>query len=411
MEIRRRDADLRGQYKNTELKFDESTYHFSSEEKERQFVTAQFPTEQERETYKIYREEWHRSADEKCAADKPLAVIAELVSLCNLKCEMCYTVTPEFQKAIVGAQRMLPWDMVKAIIDECAEIGVYSMLFSWRGESTMYKSTGSDGKQYDFADVLSYARKRGILEITSLTNGRALNDELIEKIVEAQPNWISFSVDGIDEDYSKIRKPLKREKTDNPFEITISNIKKMIVARDQRGQTRPQIRTNTIFPPISKDPEGYRVFMEKLGVGLVTVNEMMDYRGNELPDEAIIENWFCQYPFQRLVISANGIMLPCPGSHNEEEELILGRYLGAPEKTVVENGKKKVVPYPELTIKDAWNSDKMREIRRLHKDNKRTDIWACKHCRHGAAKYGVTWIPQNWDMENMKWVGRVWRNG
>jgi MoaA/NifB/PqqE/SkfB family radical SAM enzyme len=275
----------------------------------------------------------------------------------------------------------------------------------------MYRSKGSDGKVYDYADVLSYARKKGILEVTSLTNGRSLNDKLIEKIVKAQPNWISFSIDGMFEDYGKIRKVLKSEEGKDPFQVVIGNMKKMIEVRNELGLSRPQIRTNTIFPPIAKNPERYRIFMEDIGVGLVTVNEMMDYRGAELPDEAVLGDWFCQYPFQRLVVSANGIVLPCPGSHNEEEELILGRYPGAPEKKVVVNGIKEVVNYPEITLKEAWESDKVKEVRKLHADNKRADIWACKHCRHGAEKFGVEWVPPNWDMGNMQWVGRSWRNG
>ena len=411
MSIREREGYLRERYKQKKLKFDESTYHFSSEGKEKEFIMSQFPTVEERGKYKVYREEWHRRSDEMDAGTFPLAVIAELVSSCNLRCEMCYTVTPEFQDAIVGAQRVLPWDMVVRIIDECVELGVYSMLFSWRGESAMYRSKGSDCEVYDYADVLSYARKKGILEVTSLTNGRSLNDELIEKIVKAQPNWISFSIDGMFEDYGKIRKVLKREEGRDPFQVVIGNMKKMIEVRDELGQSRPQIRTNTIFPPIAKDPEGYRKFMEDIGVGLVTVNEMMDYRGAELPDEAVLGDWFCQYPFQRLVVSANGIILPCPGSHNEEEELILGRYPGAPEKKAVVNGKKEVVNYPEITLKEAWGSDRVKNIRKLHANNKRADIWACKHCRHGAEKFGVEWVPPNWDMRNMKWVGRSWRNG
>ena len=47
---------------------------------------------------------------------------------------MCYTITEEFQDSVVGATRMLPWKIVKQIIDECAELGVYSILFSWRGD-------------------------------------------------------------------------------------------------------------------------------------------------------------------------------------------------------------------------------------------------------------------------------------
>lgn len=409
MGFRKKDAELASQFNKNKLKFDESTYYFSSKKKEKDFTESQFRDEEELERYKKYRLEWHRRTDEMDSGDVPLAVICELVSTCNLKCEMCYTMTPEFQDSVVGAQRVLPWDVVVGIIDECAEIGVCSLLFSWRGESTLYRSKGADGVWHDFGDVLQYARDKNILEVTSLTNGRSLNDGLIEKIVKAEPNWISFSIDGLEEEYNKIRKPLAEEKAESSFGIVLDNLNKMVALRDELGLKRPQMRSNTIYPAIAKDPEKYRKFMEDVGIGMVTVNEILDFRGDELPEELIMDNWFCSYPFQRLVVSANGIILPCPGAHNEEDELVIGRYPGSSEKTVIVDGVKKVVSYPEVTLKDAWNSEKIERVRRLHRENRRKEIDTCKYCRHGAKKHDVTWIPEDWNMEKMEWEGVTWR--
>ena len=47
---------------------------------------------------------------------------------------------------------------------------------------------------------------------------------------------------------------------------------------------------------------------------MITVNEIFDYRHTSAPDELIRKNWYCQYPFQRLTVSANGIIVPCTGS-------------------------------------------------------------------------------------------------
>ena len=398
-------------YDSNKMDFDESTYHYSSKEKEQQFINAQFVTEEEKRTYKIYREEWHRRADKLDSGDKPLAVICELVSSCNLHCEMCYTITPEFQDTVVGSQRMMPWAQVVKIVDECVEIGVYSILFSWRGESTMYRVKGPDGKLKDFADVLAYAREKGILEVTSLTNGRLMTPELVKKIVDAQPNWISFSVDGLGETYDKVREQVKTDKGENPFELLVKNIKMLVEERNRRGLAKPQIRSNTIFPAISENPEKYKQFMEEIGVGMVTVNAILDYRGAEMDEDDILDNWFCQYPFQRLVVSANGTIMACPGAHNEEEEVAMGLFPGGSKKTVKVNGTDKIIEQPEMTLMEAWRSDKLNQVRHLHATNRRKDIWACKHCRHGAKKYGAEWIPEEWDMQEMKWEdGRKFRN-
>ena len=96
---------------------------------------------------------------------------------------------------------MMPWEQVIKIVDECTEIGVYSILFSWRGESTMYRGNDADGKTRDFGDVLAYARSKRILEVTSLTNGRLLTKELESVIGEESAKEIAKAVvDKLDEE-------------------------------------------------------------------------------------------------------------------------------------------------------------------------------------------------------------------
>jgi len=181
--------------------------------------------------------------------------------------------------------------------------------------------------------------------------------------------------------------------------------------RNSQGKTRPQIRVNSIYPAIARDPQKYREFMEKIGVGWVTINELLDFREDELPDDAIIESWACQYPFQRLTISANGIMLPCTGAHNDESGLVLGRYVGTPPKmTRNVDGSFATVEVEERTLYQAWHGEKLQNIRWLHKNLRRTEITpGCRNCRHGAIKHGVDWVPEDWNMDTMEWEGGTWR--
>lgn len=385
-------------------------HSFDSTERQETFIRAMFVTEEERARYRTYRMEWYRRAKESDPGSAPLAVCCELVSYCNLQCPMCYSITEEFQSSVVGVQRQMPWNTVKAIIDECAALNVPSMLFSWRGESTLYHSSDDDGKKVTFPDVLAYARKAGILEITSLTNGHKIDGQMSRAIAEAEPSWISVSVDGLQDNYNKIRTPVQKIGTQyNAFGEVTENIRRIIEFRDSLGKTRPQIRTNTIYPPIAKDPLAYYEYMKNLGVGWVTVNELLDFRGDKLPAESVLKDWICQYPFQRLTISANGSMLPCTGAHNEEREMLLGRYRGSCPKKVIISGKAEVIDIPEVTIKEVWYSERFQKIRELHKAQKRCEILACRNCRHGAVKNGVEWMPEDWDMKTMEWKGREWK--
>ncbi|MCK5174603.1 MAG: radical SAM protein [Planctomycetes bacterium] len=402
---------------NRTMPVNEQQHSFDTTERQEAFVKAQYPTEEQLQRYYDYRKEWYRRPKEFDAGLFPLAVGIELVSSCNLNCPMCYTITEEFQSSVIGSQRMMPWETVTALVDECAELGVYSILFSWRGESTLYRSR-HDGREYGFADALAYARSKGIMEVSCLTNGQIIDREMAEAIVEAEPNWINISIDGLGETYNKIRTPRAKRSTDyNAFRVITENIERLVAIRDSKGKTRPQLRSNTIFPTIAEGPDEYFNFMKEIGIGWVTVNEILDFRGSgtdgeELPEDAIVRDWACQYPFQRLMVSANGTIVPCTGAHNEESSLALGRYKGSSPKVIKNaDGSSRQVDIPEVTLHQAWHCDKVKKIRQIHKQGQRVGIKGCKNCRHGAVKHGVTWMPSDWDTDSMEWTGHKFRNG
>ena len=412
---REKELKTKWEGKNDKVTVNESQFSLlRSEKEEKEFGVKQFSSEDELKRYKHYREEWYRRAKEFDHGSAPLEVTIELVSTCNLGCSMCYTITEEFQSSVVGSTRMLPWPIVKNIIDECSEIGVYSLLFSWRGESSLYRYKNKDGSLITFTDVLNYAVKKGILEVTSLTHGQDFSDEFCDSLVKAQPNWISFSIDGLNDDYNKIRTPRnkKGDKSYNPFERVMNTIKKINFYKKKYNFKRPQIRTNAIFPPISKNVDEYKNFMYENGVSWVTVNEIMDFRTDDLSDDEVKQNWACQYPFQRITVAANGVLLPCTGAHNEEKDLNLGQYSGTEAKKI-KLGKDLVKTNPDyFSIKDVWKSQKLNYIRKKHKSGERQDLKkGCRNCRHGSKKNGVDFVPSDWDFENMDWKGHDFKHG
>ena len=299
VKFRLREENLKKKYdgKNDMVPVNAPQFVYVSEEKEEEFYRGMYPNKKDREVYEAYRDEWYRRAKEFDAGEVPLSINIELVSTCNLACTMCYTITDKFQNSIVGAQRMMPWKIVKAIIDDAADNGVFCLSFSWRGESTMYRYNDGD-KVYTFPDVLKYAVDRGILEVNSLTHGQLIDEKMAEEIVLAQPSWISFSIDGLEKEYNQIRTPADKLNTDyNAFERVIESIKMVNKYKKKHNSLRPQLRTNTIFPAIQKNPEEYKKFMENIGIDFITVNEIVDYRHHKLEDENVRENWACQFPF------------------------------------------------------------------------------------------------------------------
>lgn len=403
-----KETDLASRFKGVadRIPIHQVQYSFDTEERERAFVEAMFPTEDELARYRVYRTEWHRRPKENDPGPAPLAVCCELVSTCDLACSMCYTITRDFRNSVAGSNRLMPWPLARRVIDECAELGVASLLLSWRGEPTLYRWRDGD-RVVTFPDVVAYARRRGILEITAITHGQNIDDAMAAAIVAAEPSWISFSVDGMEDDYNKIRTPPHVDPARyDAFATVIANIGRLVRARRAAGWRRPQIRTNAIFPAVARDPDRYRRTLLDVGVDMITVNELLDLRAGGLDADHVNEDWGCQYPFQRLSVTTGGTVLPCTGAYLEQSGLALGRYRGFPPRQLRDaEGREISMDMPELSLAEAWHCSKLETIRSLHQGGRRCEIDpGCRDCNHGARKHGYDRAPEDWDSEAMRWM-------
>ena len=353
--IRLREESLKKKWDGVtdQVPVNETQYSFDTPERELTFQRAQFPTEEEWRRYGEYREEWYRRAKEFDPGDAPLAVICELVSTCNLACPMCYTNTEEFKYSVVGAQRMLPYETVCRVIDECAELGVPSILFSWRGESALYHSR-FNGEVKRLPDVFAYARKKGILETTCLTNGQGIDEKMARAIVAAEPSWINFSIDGLGDVYNKVRTPRK-------YEEALEKVKTFMAVRERLGAKKPLVKVQTLWSAIKNNPEEYLEVMGNI-VDKVSYNIDMDFeRIHLVPDP----NYICYRLWQRLAVTSHGDILKCPSDFQKEQ--VLGN---------VES----------KSIKEIWDTEQQRH-RELHLARKRVEDPVCKKCHHGALTY------------------------
>ncbi len=169
----------------------------SFEVKSREELFETYKSEGWEEEYTAYRNNWSKFPKEQIVNEYPLLVDIELASLCNLKCPMCYTITDEFKEKVNA--KLVDFELYKKIIDEISG-KVPALRLSLRGESTLHPK---------FIECIKYAKDKGIKEISTLTNGSKLDLDFFEKIVNAGIDWITISVDGLNEEYEKIRKPLK----------------------------------------------------------------------------------------------------------------------------------------------------------------------------------------------------------
>ncbi|MBU2699168.1 MoaA/NifB/PqqE/SkfB family radical SAM enzyme [Sporomusaceae bacterium BoRhaA] len=289
--------------------------------------------------YQEYRNNWTEYAKMQVVSDYPLLVDLELSSLCNLTCPMCYTITEEFKQHIHAT--LMDFELFKKVIREIAG-KVPAIRLSLRGEPTLHPH---------FIEAIKFAKKNGIHEVSALTNGSKLSADYFTDMMEAGIDWITISVDGLNEKYESIRKPLQ-------FVDILQKIKDIQVIKKKNACHRPVIKIQSIWPAIKEDPETfYNTFAPY--TDLIAFNPLIDYLGQD--SEILYESEFsCPQLYQRLVIGADGLVMMC--SNDENGTVILG------DANID-------------TIHDIWHGKNLENIRKVHREpDGFRNIPVCKHC-------------------------------
>ena len=289
--------------------------------------------------YKEYRKLWKDLGKSKKIRDYPLLVDLELSSVCNLHCPMCYTVTEDYIKKV--RMKYMNHNVFQKVIDEIAG-KVFAIRLSLRGESTLSKN---------FIDSIKYAKSKGIFEVSTLTHGKKLTGNYLRQIVDAGIDWITISIDGMGDDYNKIRHPLT-------WEGTLSRLKEIKELKASLGKSKPVIKVQGIWPSIKPYPTEYYEALLPY-TDLIAYNPLIDYLDN---DEEIEyeENFSCPQLWQRMVINSDNTVVMC--SNDEKQDSMIGN-----------------VRFQ--TVNEIWHGARLNFIRKLHlhKDGFKS-LHPCKAC-------------------------------
>lgn len=254
------------------------------------------------EHYNENRKLWTEYAKNQHVSDYPLHVDIELASVCNLKCPMCYTISPEFKKSVNA--KLMDYALFTKVVDECAAGGVYSIRLSFRGESFLHKR---------FLECVRYAKQKGIKEVSTLTNGLRLDEQMFRDLMEAGMDWITISFDGLGETYEQIRHPAK-------YQRAVEKIANYYRIKKEAGSVKPVLKIQSILPAIEDDPSSfYNVFAPI--TDMVSANPLIDFTQTKRAVPKY-ENFSCPQIYQRLVVGADGLCMMC--ANDEEGKNIIG---------------------------------------------------------------------------------------
>jgi len=222
---------------------------------------------------------------------------------------------------------------------------------SWRGEPLLHP---------DIFKMIRYAKEKRIKDVAFLTNLECLKDEGVRELVDSGADWFSVSIDGMEENYNKIRYPSK-------FNDIVRKIKMINELKEKLGRKKPAIRIQSIWSAIREDPFTYKEFWTPLVDKISFIADQKRFSGEG--DYPVKENFKCQSPWLRMFIGWDGKVANCCEDFNETN--ILGDATKQP-------------------LKDIWNSPKYRALRTLDKQNKLTAVKLCAGChKRGVMKEEV----------------------
>jgi len=293
------------------------------------------------ELYNNYRFKWHNNPKNKIVSAFPLFLDIEATSLCNLNCPHCLQSHVGFKKGF------MKWETYEKITDEAADNGCYGCKYNTvsRGEPLLNK---------DLLRMISYAKKKGLIDVYFNTNATLLNEELSIRLLDSGLDRISFSIDGHDE------KSYSENRCNDKFNQIEREIERFYNIRNSRRYST-KIRIQTVEldnVDLEKYNEKWRGVCDDVGV--VAYKEMRERRFG------LVSDWACPQLWQRMSVLFDGTVLMC--DHDDRELAALGN---------IKN----------MTIGKAWRN--VTYIRELHRSGQADLIDACDGCylRYGFLKF------------------------
>lgn len=288
------------------------------------------------ERFRFYRRDYYKSLNydkNGFLPDFPITVTLELVNRCNLDCVMCYTINHKEQKSTIDGPRL------REVLAECEREGLPALVIGLGSEPLLYKG---------IRDVVASATQAKVMDIFLGTNGVLLNESLSEYLVSNQIARVEISLDAATpETYLKVRRK-------NELERIERNIEKLLEIKKRNNSALPIIRLCFCLLDINKHERD--MFLKKWEgrVDYVDFQKFYDFgQVDELRETGTVPNveslqvtdTHCAYPFNSLHIWANGNVTPCCTFFAKNERLVVGNI-------------------NEQALKEIWEGDKIKEIRR-----------------------------------------------
>ncbi len=285
----------------------------------------------------------------------PNRITLELTNQCNVSCTFCPRQSVDMQ---IG---YMPFDFYKKIIDEVSEHLPVKLVIFFRGESLLHP---------DFIKCVQYAKQKGIGPIQYATNAYQLTNELSDKLLDSEVDFISFSLDTIDAEV------YKKSRLSGNLSVSMDNVKYLCIETHKRrvqGKSSPTLQVSTIeieeYMPRQQEFIDYwkkyvdivRVYYEHDDNGRFRNNDIQKYVESIIPERKP-----CRKVFTDMLVYWDGQLALC---NYDWRGGLVGLNLHF------------------MTIEEAWNSDVYEKIRNDLNANTIPDNIICDKCQHWRIDY------------------------
>ena len=263
----------------------------------------------------------------------PDIVQIESTNMCNAKCVFCPRDEMHREEGIMDMA------LYRKIVDECADLGITHVRMHNYGEAFLDRT---------LVEKIQYAKQAGIKEVGLISNGSLITDRVAHGIVDAGLDAINISVDASGRDvFESTRLGLNYDKV-------IANIERLVRIRAESGKRRPKLILSFVRQNNSADEQAFIEHWRNIA-DKIHITDLHNWAGTLNQKSAV--NYPCYRPWLTFTVLWDGRVALCCADFD-------GRTILGDRKT--------------HTIREIWNSDAYRALRREHLESGGPAI--CQSC-------------------------------
>lgn len=263
----------------------------------------------------------------------PEIVQIEATNICNAKCVFC----PRDEMG--RTQGIMPMDLFRKVADECAALGITHVRMHNYGEAFVDRQ---------LVEKIRYAKQAGIPEVGLISNGSLITEDVARGMIEAGLDAINISLDAAGKEvFETTRVGLKYDKV-------MAAIERILRIRGELGRVRPKLILSFVRQDNSAEEQAF-IERWRTRADKVHVTDLHNWAGTLHAESGV--NFPCYRQWLTFTVLWDGRVSLCCADFDGRE--ILGDLRTS-------------------TIREIWNNDRYREVRRAQLDHGGPSI--CQSC-------------------------------